>query len=70
MHERDDLADKIHKLDERATNIKETLDDKMEDQKQILLEQLDNQEKNLSSGIEKANKDIDRIKFELVEVMD
>ena len=33
MHERDDLADKIHKLDERATNIKETLDDKMEDQK-------------------------------------
>ena len=42
MHERDDLADKIHKLDERATNIKELLDEKIDDQKQILLEQLDN----------------------------
>lgn len=70
MNERDDLADKIHKLDERATNIKEVLDDKIEDQKQILLEQLDNQEKSLSQGIDKANKDIDRLKFELVEVMD
>ena len=41
MHERDDLADKIAKLDERASGIKEMLDEKIDDQKQILLEMLE-----------------------------
>jgi len=31
---------------------------------------LDSTEKSLAGGIEKANKDIDRLKFELVEVLD
>ena len=70
MHERDDLADKCHKLDERITNAKEILDEKIEDKYQRLVEFLDSTEKSLTQGIEKANKDIDRLKFELVEVLD
>jgi len=70
MHERDDLADKCHKLDERVTTTKEILDEKIEDKYQRLVEFLDSTEKSLAGGIEKANKDIDRLKFELVEVLD
>ena len=70
MYERDDLADKIHKLDVRQTTIKEVIEESIENQKIDFNEQLDNQEKNLQMGIDKANKDIDRLKFELVEVMD
>ena len=70
MYERDDLADKIHKLDVRQTTIKEVIEESIENQKIVFNEQLDNQEKNLQMGIDKANKDIDRLKFELVEVMD
>jgi len=70
MHERDDLADKGLKLDERITNTKEILDEKIEDKYQRMVEFLDSTEKQLSAGIEKANKDIDRLKFELVEVLD
>ena len=42
MAERDDLADKIHKLDVRQTGIKELLEESIENQKVVLVEQLDN----------------------------
>ena len=42
----------------------------MDDQKQILLEQLDSVEKSLTVSIDKANKDIDRLRHELVGVVD
>ena len=45
MHERDDLADKIHKLDVRQTTIKEIIEESIENQKIVFNEQLDNQEK-------------------------
>ena len=70
MHERDDLADKCQKLDERISNTKEILDEKIEDKYQRNVEALERESNLLNTGIEKANKDIDRLKFELVEVLD
>lgn len=68
--ERDDLAERCTKLEERLSETKLYLEDRMDDKIHMMTDHVDVVEKHLTLQIEKANKEIDRLKFDMIDLLD
>ncbi len=68
--EREELSERINKLDEKTTRSKTMLETLVNEKSDRLRETLDNTSKLLTSQVEKSAKDLERLKFDLYELVE
>lgn len=68
--EREELSERINKLDEKTTRSKTMLETLVNEKSDRLRETLENTSKLLTSQVEKSAKDLERLKFDLYELVE
>ena len=68
--EREELSERINKLDEKTTRSKTMLETLVNEKSDRLRETLDNTSKLLTSQVDKSAKDLERLKFDLYELVE